>query len=225
MKCIIVDDEASARRSLVRLCENIEDLNVVASCTSEQEVMRLLKKEPVDLLFVASRLPQIPSQDLGNESPQVIMVTDGKEDTGLIGQQAIDFLSKPISVDRLHKAVERVRLRKRLLKPDQDNPNIYVKHQGKLVRIKYDDILFIEKIGGAVCEVNTLFQTYEVDMTFYEIGSKLKDLRFAKVQRHFIVNLKKVLSIGETSLTVGSKVISISRASRPMLVRQMESLR
>lgn len=223
MKCIIVDDEASARRALARICEKIEDLNVIASYSNSEDAARMLQKEHVDLMLVAARVPQIAQNELGQNGPQVILVTDGQEDMGLLGNQAIDFLSKPISVGRLSKAVERVRLRQRLLSPNQETDEIYVRNRGRLVRLRYEDILFAEEVSPRILEVHTPFETLELELGLREFAQKLKDLRFVKVKRSFLVNLQKVQQVGETSLTVANRDISISRAIRPMIVRQIDS--
>ena len=225
MKCIIVDDEAPARRALARLCEKVEDLSVVASYSNSEDAARLLEKESVDLMLVAARVSQTAPSNFGQIGAQIILVTDGQEETGLLGNQAIDFLSKPISVDRLSKAVERVRLRKRLLAPNPDAEEIYLRSDGNLIRIRYDDLLFAETTDFNEIAVHTPFETLRIKISLRDLAAKLADTRFAKVKRNFLVNLQKVHAVGETSITIAQTEIPISRAIRPMVVRQVESYR
>lgn len=223
MKCIIVEKEVPARRALARLCEKIEDLQVIACCSDGLEAAQVHERESVDLLLVGTNLDTVSPSSMVAPRPQVIVVTDGNDSEGLLAVQASDILSKPLSIGRLRKAVERVRLRSRLLRPEESTDEVYLRNDGRLLRIRYNDILFAEAVGMSVV-LHTPFESYDLDMTLQELSYKLEDKRFEKVNRSFIVNLSKVLSVGETSLSLADRDIPISRAMRPMLVRIIDSV-
>lgn len=226
MNCIIADDDEMARRTLAHLCERIEGIKVVATCGSAREALRSLRRESIDVLLLSSDIPDIAALKAlqsSSELPQILMVTRPNGRQVDLDFNITDFLSKPISQGRLTKSFDRVRRRNRMLQRREDVPELYVKVDGRLVRVPHNEILYIEGSEIAV-RLFTVTGDFEVESSIKEMAGKLSDSHFLKVNRSFVINLKAIQKVAETAIHLPGKVVSISRARRPVLMRHLNLL-
>ncbi|MBA4058596.1 MAG: DNA-binding response regulator, partial [Marivirga sp.] len=134
-----------------------------------------------------------------------------------------DYLHKPVQLSRLIKAVESAReiLGKNRTK---ETDEIYVKAEGRLLRVDLREVLFIESLGDYVVFNTEKKEKIIVHSTLKNIDEKISNPRFLKVHRSFIVNLSKIIDIQETNLVVKDKVIPISRAHKAELLNHIKLL-
>ena len=116
IKGIIVDDEARSRRVLRALCEEYcENLSILGVAASVKEAKLLIEIEQPDIVFLDIRMPLESGFELiksyGENIPFDVIFTTAYEEHALeaLKFSAIDYLLKPIEIDQLIKAVERVR--------------------------------------------------------------------------------------------------------------------
>ena len=138
------------------------------------------------------------------------------------------YLVKPYGVKDLNAAIEvAMGAFQRLKKAEKKggggqiiDRNIFLKVDSKLVRVKIDDILYIEAKGDYA-----LFKTkqkgYIVHGTMKKFQQRLDDFNFQKVHRSFIVNLDKIVDIEESNLLIEDKVIPVSRANKEALMQRL----
>lgn len=138
------------------------------------------------------------------------------------------YLVKPYGVKDLNAAIEvAMGAFQRLKKAEKKggggqiiDRNIFLKVDSKLVRVKIDDILYIEAKGDYA-----LFKTkqkgYIVHGTMKKFQQRLEDFNFQKVHRSFIVNLDKIVDIEESNLLIEDKVIPVSRANKEALMQRL----
>lgn len=227
MRCLIVDDEEMSRKILESLCRQIEDLTIVAICESALQAINILQKEEIDLMFLDIEMPDMTGLELVksvNQLPQIIFTTSKSEyAVEAFEHRVTDYIQKPVQMSRLLKAIDRAREIKR--KPAaKEMEEIYVKVDGKLVRLALSEILYIESIGDYVIFHTEKKEKFIVHSTLKNIDDKISSSRFLKVHRSFIVNLSKIIDIQETNLVIKDKVIPISRAHRPVLMNHIKTL-
>lgn len=113
---MIVDDEAPARKRLRRLLASAEDagrLEIVAEASNGPETLKLLEADPVDVLFLDIRMPELDGFDTlerihPDHRPLVIFTTAYDEYAiRAFEANAIDYLLKPISEERIEEAIRR----------------------------------------------------------------------------------------------------------------------
>ncbi len=138
------------------------------------------------------------------------------------------YLVKPYGVKDLNAAIEvAMGAFQRLKKAEKKggggqiiDRNIFLKVDSKLIRVKIDDILYIEAKGDYA-----LFKTkekgYIVHGTMKKFQQRLEDFNFQKVHRSFIVNLDKIVDIEESNLLIEDKVIPVSRANKEALMQRL----
>lgn len=227
MTCIIVDDDEMSRVSLEMLIEKIEDLDVIEKFESGLDAMNWLKSGDIDLVFLDIEMPDLTGMDLVksvDDLPQIIFTT-GHTEYALeaFEHQVTDFVPKPIQLPRLLKAVERARELNDNVKVDDQN-ELFVRVDGRFVRIELLQVLYIESLGDYVTFVMEDGKKYIVHSTIKNIAQKITNDKFLKVHRSYVINLSKVVDIEETNLVIKDKVIPISRAHRPILMNKIKTL-
>jgi two-component system, LytTR family, response regulator len=119
LRAVLVDDEPHAREELRALLEARGDVQVVAQCSHALEALQAIGRERPDVLFLDVHMPVVNGFELlamldPDHLPLVVFVT--AHDAFAIRafeENAVDYLQKPVSAERLAKAVERVRSRPR----------------------------------------------------------------------------------------------------------------
>lgn len=226
MNCIIVDDDEMSRVSLELLCKKIEDIEVQQVFSSGIDALNWLKDNETDLIFLDIEMPDLSGMDLVKsvESlPQIVFTTSHPQyAVEAFEYKVADFLPKPIQFPRLLKAIERVEEINGNVRRESQN-EIFIRVDGKFVRLDLSHILYIESLGDYVTFV-TDTKKFTVHSTLKNIDDKIRNDNFLKVHRSFIVNLTKVVDIEEANLVIKDKVIPISRAHRPLLLKRINPL-
>ena len=231
INCLIVDDDSMARLALQRLCSKVEFLNVAGICESAEEALEVMNQEEsqVDLLFLDMEMPGLSGTELLDRLPvlPLVIFTTSKADYAFDAFEygAIDFLKKPISQPRFEQAIQKI------LKMQNDSQayqalanEIFIRENGKYLRLASDQILFFENVGDYVRISTSAGGNHIIHGTLKGIGEKLNDPRFLKVHRSYIVNLQKIVDIEENTLVIGKTVIPISRAGKPVLMSRLKIL-
>ena len=113
-------------------------------------------------------------------------------------------MPKPVQYPRLLKAIDRVREILDNVKKEEQN-EIFVREDGRYVRIHLDDILFVESLGDYVKFI-TDDKVHIVHSTLKNIDDKIQSTNFLKVHRSYIVNLTKIVDIEENNLVIKDKL-------------------
>jgi len=203
---IIVDDEPLAQDVLETYIEKIPELNLVAKCNNALEANEALKEHEVDLMFLDIQMPQLTGIDFLktlSKPPQVIFTT-AYPNYALEGFElnALDYLLKPISLERFMKAVNKAEEQIELQRRDnaaapageEGADFIFVKADKKLVKVHYRDILYIEGLKDYV--IIRLPQDRVITLqTMKSLEEKLPQNMFKRIHRSYIVNLDRIEAI------------------------------
>lgn len=236
VRCIIIDDEPMARKALERLCAKQEPLEVAASFENAESALLWLDENPgnADLVFLDMEMPGLSGLDFLAQAPPipVVIFTTGNPDYAFdaFEHRATDFLKKPITLPRFEaaigKALEHLRPKGSATAntfAQAGSGEIFVREDGRYVRISCDDILFFENVGDYV-RIKTITGQHIIYGALKGVAEKLTDPRFLKVHRSYIVNLQKIKDIEETTLVIEKTVIPISRAHRGELMGRLNVL-
>lgn len=226
MKCLIVDDDPLACKALLRFCQQVPELEVVHVATDGSEALQWLEKEDIDLLFLDVEMPGLSGIELLEALPAlpVVIFTTAKKDYAYeaFEYKAVDYLKKPIAWPRFLEAVSKARMQLQNAVP-RSAEEVYIKEDGRFLRLNYDDILYFENVGDYV-RIKTTKGSHIIYSTLKNIYKKLDQTKFYRVHRTYIVNMSKIEDIEDNSLVVGGKVIPISRANKPTLMARIHLL-
>ena len=202
-KCIIVDDEELARKLLENYVSRIQLLELVGMAKNSLEANELILQNAVDILFLDIQMPDISGIEfvkLLDIKPQIIFTTAYPE-YALDGfdLNVTDYLLKPFSFERflsgVNKAIEQIKLKslRSSTAPQTESSKlsrdfIIVKTDQKLLKIKYDELVYIEGMKEYVA-----FHTAnERIIGLYSLKQLILDLpdHFLRIHRSYIVNKK-----------------------------------
>jgi len=209
---------------LEQYCSNYENLCLKGTFSSGQEALAYLDQNPVDLMFLDIEMPQMTGleliEKLGN-FPQIIITTSNRDYAyDAYEYEVVDFLIKPVALPRFSKAINKVATNHEMRNKvalSSASTELYLKTDGKYIRVPYCDILYFENVGDYI-KVITTQGMHIIYGALKALADKLSYPRFLKVHRSFIVNLDKIIDIEDNTLVIGKKVIPISRAHKPIVM-------
>jgi len=216
---LIIDDEPLALDVLETYIARMPELNLVSRCSNALEANELLRKNQIDLIFLDIQMPQLSGVDFikALPNPPMFIFTTAFSNYALEGYElnAIDYLLKPISIDRfmkaVNKAVDQFELHNRETATEGSAQQglegvefFFVKADKKLVKIKYDEILYIEGLKDYV--IIRLEQGRVVTLqTMKSLEDKLPLSKFKRIHRSYIVSIDKIHAVDGTSVDVYEK--------------------
>ncbi|MBZ4677039.1 MAG: DNA-binding response regulator [Anaerophaga sp.] len=232
MNCIIIDDDKLSIKIIEEFVGRTEGLHLAGSFSSAVAAMNSLNQpdaEKVDLIFLDIEMPEMSGIEFLESIdiiPQVIIYSS-QEKYALESYEydVTDYLLKPVQFGRFIKAVNRARERyEKKESPVKESTEIFIKNNGSLVRIKYEDILWIEALENYVV-LNTFSEKYTIHFTMKAIADKMPSDRFMRIHRSFIVNFSKIKVIEDNSVVIktdsGTKVIPIGKSYRDKLMNDI----
>ncbi len=227
IKTIIIEDEIMARKSLEKMCEKVQNIKLVGSYESAEIALPAFENKDLDLVLLDIEMPGMSGIELLETLPylpQIIFTTGNKRYAfEAFEYDVTDFLKKPITHDRFVKSIDKVKSlkeRRNAIAHASSQHEIYIKTDGRYVRLPFDDILYFENIGDYI-KVITIDKTHIIHGTMKSIDQKIKNPRFLKVHRSYIVNMNKIKDIEDNTLVIAKKVIPISRAHKPILMNSL----
>ncbi|MBZ5857343.1 LytR/AlgR family response regulator transcription factor [Flavihumibacter profundi] len=222
---VIVEDLSVAAEMLQRYCVKSGRVNVIQSFSSVETALPFLSEQVVDLIFLDVEMPGASGFDLLDKlsySPQVILTTSKTEYAyNAFEYNVTDFLKKPFTYQRFIDALGKLREEAEKREEADDISHIYIKSDGKLIRLENDDILYIESMGDYVKFI-TNEKKIITHNTIKNLTSKINPAVFCKVHRSYIINMNKISDVRENMLYIKGQMIPISKANRTMVMSRLK---
>ena len=222
---VIVEDLQVAADYLAKCCEKSGVLDVKGHFTNVEQALEYLNKNSVDVLFLDVEMPGATGFDLLDQLayyPKVILTTSKSEYAyNAFEYNVTDFLKKPFTYQRFQEA-----LNKLTAAAGENNisstatDHIFIKCDGKLVRLNNDDILYIESMGDYVKFV-TSDKKYITHNTIKNLEEKVNRQCFIKVHRSYIININKIDDIRENDLYIKGNEIPVSKAHKADVLKRL----
>jgi DNA-binding LytR/AlgR family response regulator len=218
ISCIITDDEPFARKGLQGYVEKIDFLDLKGSCEDALQLSNLLQQQPVDLLFLDIQMPHITGVEflMAIRNPPKVIFTTAFEQYAIQGFEldVMDYLLKPISYERFLKAAWKAKDYFAVKEhPDNSAPYLFVKANGKLEKITFADILYIEGMENYVA-IHLENKKIITHSTIKSLLEKLPAKQFIQSHKSFIVAINKVDTIEGNTLHVQKHQVPVSKYLR-----------
>jgi len=227
---MVVDDDPMARKLVKHFIEKTEFLTLSYELSNPIEAKDLLVKEDadVDLLFLDIQMPEMTGLELMeslDKSYQIVFITSEEQyAVQAFENSVVDYLVKPFEYPRFLKAATKSKENIEALRRFADKQtHVFVKCDGKLVRIQLSDLLFVEALADYVI-FNTKKGKYIVHYTMKGIEKRLPPSTFTRVHRSFIVNVDYVDYLEETSIIIYDKNIPMGASYKDKFVRKLNML-
>ncbi len=207
---IIVDDEPLAQDVLETYIQRLPDLNLIQKCSNALEANEALRANDIDLMFLDIQMPQLTGTDFLKtlKNPPLVIFTTAYPNYAIEGFElnALDYLLKPISIDRFMKAVNKATDQIELQRRGDATPAsadagseeqefIFVKADKKLIKINYTNIIYIEGLKDYVIIRQEGGKRVITLQTMKSLESKLPESMFKRIHRSYIVGIDKIQAI------------------------------
>lgn len=224
---LVVDDDPVSRAVMEEYVALCDDLALHGSCGTAVEAANVLRKNRVDLLLLDVEMPQMSGLELIaslKDPPRVILVS-GRETYALEAFEAdvVDYLLKPVTYARFLKAVERLNRKARAPEATTESDHVFIKSDGKLVRLELSDILFLQAERDYVL-IQTTATKHLIHGTMKSMEEKLSSADFIRVHRSYIVRIDRIDDIQDGSVVVGRSVVPIGESYREQLHARLRTL-
>ena len=231
MTCIVVDDEPLARQGMEMNISQVSFLQLLGSFSNALAASDCLRKEKVDLMFLDINMPELSGLDFLKslrDAPLVVFTTAYPQ-YALESYEldAIDYLVKPIRIERFLKAVNKAENHLRLLQQESntnqvekiEDDYVFIKADRKYFKIWFKDILYIEGLKDYVI-IYTADNKIITSMNVKTIAAQLPVAIFARVSKSYIVNILHITSFDTELVYIKNNEIPLGQSFKDDFIRQ-----
>lgn len=203
MNCLIVDDEVLAQDVLEHYIQQTETLELKGKCSNALEAFAMLNREPVDLMFLDIKMPEISGIDFIKSLRNIprIIITTAYHEYALEGYELdiVDYLLKPISFERFLKAIGKLPVpaaTHAVPAADKAGTGFFVKSDRKLIHIDPEEIRYIEGLKNYLLIHTKDSRKIIVHSTMVNMETQLQTYTYIfRVHKSFLVNRRYIKEI------------------------------
>ena len=240
IKCLVVDDEALARKLLSEYLGKIPNMKVVATCDTALAAHKVLNEQEIDLLFLDIQMPDLTGIEWLKMLPQkpVTILTTAYAQYAVDGYDLdiADYLLKPIGFQRFYKSVSRAikQINPSAVPNSTPSPvvaensvpqkdHFFVKADYKLINIHFDDVLYVEGMREYV-RIHTKKQRITTLLSMSKLMKMLPVTQFARIHRSYTVNLKNIKEVAKNMVIIGEQRLPISQGQKEQFMERIASI-
>ncbi len=246
LKAIIIEDELKSREILKNMLEEYCDsVKVIASASNVTDAIDLLNSTQTDVVFMDIELQSGTGFDILSQLPEInfkVIFTTAFDQYAIkaVKFSSLDYLLKPIDLEELQDAVEKVKI----IKNEEDYnkqlqlliKNIQHPKHSRICLSTSDGFEFINIIEILYCEAEGSYTCFKlvngekilVSKHLKEYENMLADQNFMRVHKSYLINLKEVKkfvkSDGGYIVMNNDDIISISRDKKELFIAAMQIL-
>jgi DNA-binding LytR/AlgR family response regulator len=235
ISCAVIDDEPIARQILEDFIRQDERLVLKHTYKNAKEALSGMSEAPVELIFLDINMPGLTGFQFLKTmtNPPAVIFTTAYREYAMEGFEAnaIDYLLKPIAIERFFLAVNKALKFLRPPSPETametvvataSNDFFFVKADGGLVKVFFEEILFIEALKEYV-KIVTKEKSVITYHTISGLEEKLPTGKFYRIHRSYIVNTRAISSIEGFLVKIEKHELPISRNERDAFVELVAS--
>ncbi|MDA0685551.1 MAG: LytTR family DNA-binding domain-containing protein [Bacteroidetes bacterium] len=234
LTCILIDDEPLAIEVLKAHLAHHPELSIMATFTDSSEALAYWKSNSVDVVFTDINMPSMDGLTLVNEqmgAQTAVVFTTAHADFAAeaFDLEALDYLLKPISPERIAKSVHRILEFSELRHQSQasllEDGYLFVKVDGDHQKIQYKDIHYVEAFADYVKIWTSPEKRYVTLQTMRNMEQTLPSELFLRTHRSFIVSIDKISSIQPQNLQLGTVQIPIGKNYKESVAKLLQKSR
>lgn len=230
-KCIIVDDEPIAIKVIKNHLQHFNDIEILAECKNAIQAFEVLKDKKIDLMFLDIHMPQISGMDFLRtlKNPPKVIITTAYRNYAVESYEleVLDYLIKPISLDRFMKAMDKYyetndqsKIKIESKSQMAEDLFIYVKENKKVVKVFLKEITFIESLREYI-RIHTENKDIVTKSPIIHFEENLPNENFIRVHKSFIIAISKISSFDTTSIWINKTEIPIGRSYKKAVLKAL----
>ncbi|RHJ83457.1 LytTR family DNA-binding domain-containing protein [Parabacteroides sp. AM08-6] len=219
IRCIAIDDEPLALSQLSGYILKVPFLQLVKSCNSALEALKLVSSTPIDLIFTDINMPDLNGMDFVKSltnKPMIIFTTAYSEyAVESFRIDVLDYLLKPFGYSDFLKAANKALIQYELLEKDKSRPSslpkqesssLYVKADYKMIRLDINTILYLESQNEYVRIYSENQRPIMTLASMKALEEQLPANKFMRVHRSYIINLQKIIAVTNNRILYGKDI-------------------
>lgn len=231
LTCVVIDDEYLAIRILEDYVSKNEHLHLLRTFKYPTEAIGYLQQNKVDVLFLDIQMPELDGFAVLSKlpDPPTVIFTTARPDYAVRAYEldVLDYLLKPISIDRFNRAVDKaVEFARYISISDKQEENttdyIMINADFQIHKIKFKDIFYIEGLSEYVKIHCVDGNNYVTLASLKNMEEKLNGFSFVRVHKSFIVNQSRIKSFSHSEIVMkNEKVIPIGRVYKKDVIAEL----
>ncbi|MDA7502249.1 LytTR family transcriptional regulator DNA-binding domain-containing protein [Chitinophagales bacterium] len=237
IKVLIVEDEVIVAKDIAYYLTKM-GCDVFGILMHGEEVMPFLKKDQADIILMditlKGKLDGVQTAHLVKQQYDIpiVFLTANTDDTSFELAKATKpfaFVEKPFSPKQLVRTIgllieQIASTSKEATNEETDSfvlsDRIFVRANGKMVKVFLSDILFIEA-AGSYSKMVTDDREYVIAVNLQNLGGKIANDSLVRVHRSYIINIKRIDSMEENEVLIQTKTIPVSRSHRSEFLKKL----
>lgn len=231
LNCIAVDDEPLALSLLEDNISKVPYLHRVASCNDAFEAVKALQEQQVDLVFIDIQMPGLTGLQFIEslaQKPMIILITAYKQ-FALEGYilDVVDYLMKPVPMERFMKACNKakalyeLKMANKQISGPSSTDHFFVNVDYSLVRIKFEDIMWIEGLRDYIkihLKGNNT-RPLMVRMSIKAVEEQLPASMFVRIHKSYLIAINSITAIRRNSVFIGDTELPVGETYRDVILR------
>lgn len=231
LTCAIIDDDEINRLTLEHYVELTPNLKLVASLADGIAGLTFFREgNQVDVLFLDIEMPHLSGLELLRvlKDPPKVIITTACQNFAVdaFELQVTDYLVKPFDFARFTLAVQRVQPHQ-LAAPAEGpiNTDLFVKVNSRMVRINFDEVLYVEALSDYV-NIVTDKHKYIVYTTLKALEARLRSFpNFIRVHRSYMLNIQHIDSIEDNTANLrGGHFVPIGKSYQDGFYKSLQRI-
>ena len=227
LKVGIIDDEILARKVLEDYCAKIDNFELVLTTGNPLEFINFAQQNEVDLIFLDIEMPELSGMEILSSliNPPKVILTTAYSEYALESYNygVVDYLLKPIKLERFLKAINKVTASEiALSKAQSGSEELQIKHDGMPINISFKSILYIQSFGNYL-KIFTDSRMYLISETLINITTLLSE-SFQRTHKSYIANLDRVAKATRTDLFIENHKVPVSTTYKVIVFEKLGDL-
>ena len=221
INCIAVDDEPLALKLLQDNISKVPFLKLVSACNDAFEAMKALQENKIDLVFIDIQMPGLTGlQFIGSleNKPLVIFITAYKQYAlESYDLSVVDYLVKPVALDRFIKACNRAKElhELKIIKQQPFAEYFFLNVDYSQVKVMFDDIIWIEGLGDYVkVNLKSTKKPIVVRTSLKAIETELPPNKFIRIHKSYIIAISEITAVRKNSVFIKEMELSVGETFR-----------
>lgn len=231
LTCAIIDDDEINRLTLEHYISLTPGLKLVRSLADGLAGLTFFREgNQVDVLFLDIEMPHLSGLELLRvlTNPPEVIITTARQDFAVdaFELRVVDYLVKPFEFARFTQAVERVQPRQGAAPAEgAADADLFVKVNSRMVRINFDEVLYIEALSDYV-NIVTPKQKYIVYTTLKALESRLSTFpHYIRVHRSYLLNTRQIESIEDNTANLkGGHFVPIGKSYQDSFYKSLQRI-
>jgi DNA-binding LytR/AlgR family response regulator len=226
IKCVVIDKDKKSREETEKSIAQFAHLTLLKSFATVAEAAEIIKENKVDIIFLTIPPPIGNSLEflkfMKYEKPDLVFISEEKKlAKDAFDFEAKDFILKPVTVERMAKALSKVSKTMEEGEFLLHSSTLFVRDKRHYVKVLLKDIYLVEALSDYV-NIYAKDKRFTVHATMKSMEKKLPEVDFVRIHNSYIVRIDKITEISKDSITVHDRELPVSHTYKKQMMERLK---